>query len=468
MNAFVGRQAQLAQLDADYRRARSGTGSLVWVTGRRRIGKSRLIEEFLATVDAPHVFFQAPRGSSWVPLDEFVEALAQSSLPAATMVPDIAPSNWRGALQLAATGATPEAPAIIVIDEFPYLHEADDGVDADVQHVWDRTLERLPVMLVCIGSDLSMMERLLDHDRPLHGRPTRQLVVPGLNPVEVGAMAELAGADAIDATLIVGGFPALARTWRSGQTPSSFLKAQLADSSLPLVTNGERILNAEFPAHAQARQALVAMGSGQRSYTNILAASGLNATGLNRALEVLIDKRVVAKLTPTSRPARKDTRYVVIDAYLRFWLRFVGPYIDELDRGRPDLVLDRIERGWSAFRGTSVEPVVREAVSLLLPRTAFGGAREVGSFWTRSNHPEIDLVGADALDHPKRIGFVGSIKWKQDAPFDRHDAAELAVHRASLPGTTADTLLLAVSRSTFIDTSVDIQLDADDLLNAWR
>ncbi|MCW2950311.1 MAG: archaeal ATPase-like protein [Thermoleophilia bacterium] len=468
MPAFIGRQAQLDQLDTALRSARAGTGAFVWMTGRRRIGKSRLVEEFLSRATHPSVFFQAPSGTHRDGLADFVAAVRASPLPAARTFDNVTPANWRGALELAATGATREHPVIIVIDEFPYLHEADDGIDADFQHSWDRELERLPIMLVCIGSDLAMMERMLEPQRPLHGRPTHVINVPPLTPHDVATMIDLDPADAIDAYLVVGGFPLLARQWRGGISPIAFVRQQLIDTMQPLVVNGERIVHAELPTDANARAVLMAIGSGQRTYSKVLnRLEGISAKTFERSLDLLREKRIIEKLTPVSVPLSKESHYVVCDPHLRFWLRFIGPYLGELERGRGDLAIARVERDWSTFRGTSVEPIVRAGISRLLVTERYGDCSDVGAYWNRSGTVEIDLVGVDSLAKPTRVGFAGSIKWRGDTPFDARDSTALANHRAHLPGATNDTILVGVSRAGFDRANVDVQLGPADIIEAF-
>ncbi len=160
----------------------------------------------------------------------------------------------------------------------------------------------------------------------------------------------------------------------------------------------------------------------------------------------------------------------MIDPYLRFWLRFVGPHMAELSRGRPDLVVDRIMRGWSAHRGRAVEPVVREAVERLLADAALserlGGARHVGSWWRRDHSVEVDLVGGDALE-PAKIGFIGSIKWHQREPFAAAELRELASNRDRVPG-AAEAKLVAVSRTGVEDgVAAGAAFGPDDLIAAW-
>lgn len=96
---------------------------------------------------------------------------------------------------------------------------------------------------------------------------------------------------------------------------------------------------------------------------------------------------MVERRTPYAVPAgRKFARYAIFDPYLRFWLRFVGPHMDLRD--------------WSSYRGRAVESLVRAALEQMVLDPAIGGAVSggacVGSYWTRDQRAEVDLVGGDA------------------------------------------------------------------------
>jgi uncharacterized protein len=469
---FAGRHDELSLLARELARVReSGAGAFVWMRGRRRVGKSRLVEQFLLEARARSVFFRSPRRGSAEALRRFSAAVAQSSLASASLFEDgLAPDTWVTALRLAAQGATPSDPVVIVVDELPYLLERDSGADADFQEAWDRYLQHLPVMLVAIGSDVSMMEALIDHGHALYGRPTREMVVEPFSPAEVAELTGMDTAPTLDAYLIVGGFPTLATSWRKSWDRRRFLEEALADSHTQFVVNGERILETELPYSPQGREVLEAIGAGERTFTTLRDASGVySATSLTNALKLLVaDKRIVAEASPCAVPApRKSKRYSIADPHLRFWLRFVAPSIDELDRGRSDLVIDRIEQAWSAYRGKAIEDLVRRSIERLLPDERFGAARHVGGYWTRNNQVEVDLIGADS-PVPRTISFVGSIKWRERARFTASDTRALSEQRATVPG-AEDALLVGVSRSGFAaDAALDVALSADDLIAAWR
>ena len=98
----------------------------------------------------------------------------------------------------------------------------------------------------------------------------------------------------------------------------------------------------------------------------------------------------------------------------------------------------------------------------------FGEARHVGAYWNRNGTIEVDLVGGDERPVAKRIGFVGSIKWRQERPFDRADALDLAGRRRDVPG-GEEALLVGVSAQGFDDAApLDVRLGPEDLIDAWR
>jgi AAA+ ATPase superfamily predicted ATPase len=474
MEPFVGRAAELAGLQSELDLVRrSGRARFVWMRGRRRVGKSRLAQELCDRSGAPYCFYQAPRRPRPDAIADFVEALRESSLAAADSFEGASYSSWPAALRAAVAGLVPSDPAIVVIDELPYLTELDAGFAADLQKAWDRTLEEAPVLLVCVGSDVRMMETLVGERSPLHGRPTREMRIAPLSPAAVADITEASDAvEAIDRYLVVGGFPLLAASWPRAAGLREFLEDALRDDQTPFATTALRIVASEFERELQARKVVEAIGHGETAYSRIQSRSGAKGNTLTAALSVLVGtKQMVRRELPYAVPSsRTAAKYIVADPYLRFWLRFVGPHIDELSRGRPDLVIERIMRGWSAFRGRAVEPLVREGLERLLADASLserlGGARHVGSWWRRDHAIEVDLVGGDA-PAPTSIGFVGSVKWRENEPFSGRDLSDLARSRAVVPGAELAKLVVVSRARVDDDIAVDATFRPDELLAAW-
>jgi AAA+ ATPase superfamily predicted ATPase len=467
---FIGRARELGVLRDALTRISSAQNAVqpaecILIRGRRRVGKSSLVEEFLRTADVPYVFFTAAGRAAEDELSELVEVVTASNLPDRELFAEEAPTQWSAALRLLAELLPDDRPSVVVIDEVPYLMDRVDAFEGVLQRAWDRLLSRKPVLLLLVGSDLSMMESLNSYQRPFHQRG-RELVVGPLTPADLADMLGLSPAVAFDAALVTGGLPLICRDWRPGGTLREFLKVSLADPTSALLVSAERSLAAEFPPQALSGEVLRAIGSGERTFSNIArSAGGLVHTSLTRAMQVLTDKGIVAAELPVSLRPSKERRYRIADPYLRFWLTFLAPHMAEIERMRGDLTLQRVLQNWSGWRVRAVEPLIRESLARLLPDDQLPMAPVVGGYWTRSNDVEIDLVGADRGPVAKELVFLGSIKWLEKNRFDDRDLAALQRHRAAV---TDDPIrLVAVARSGVTASGLDAVYGPEELLAAW-
>lgn len=476
MALFVGRSREASHLDSRLRRiGRTGDGMALLVRGRRQVGKSTLLSHWLADQDVPSFFFTASRRSRTEELRLFASQASHSTLPGAELFSDVELETWDAALRLLGS-LLPDRPSVVVIDELPYIIAGDDGFEGTLQTVWDRVLSHKPVLLVLVGSDLSMMEALDDYSRPFYGRSQAMIINP-LDPAAVGNYLGTTGADTLDGYLVTGGMPALCAEWGADRDLWTYLEEALCDPFSVLTTQARRILAAEFPGDVQARSVLTAIGSGERTNANIQQAAGLPSPRVARSLGVLRDaKRVIASEYPisTTGEGAKSPRHRVDDAYLRFWLRFIEPRLGDIERQRGDLAIDFVKAGWSQWVGGAIEPVIRDSLNLLAGRGDLPGlpgskGSVIGSYWNRSNNPQIDLVVADKEPRATQIRAVGSVKWRTGKLFDRHDLHELEAHRVHIAPN--ETPLVAVSRSGFDEwtgPALDSALSPGDILAAWQ
>jgi AAA+ ATPase superfamily predicted ATPase len=306
LSAFIGRDQQLNVLDGPLLRVTEGggkPGKALLMRGRRRVGKSRLVEEFLSRAGVPHVYFTASTRSTGEELRLFVEEVRGSSLPGADLFEGVTPTSWDGALRLLGAALPDNGLSVVVIDELPYLTRSDPAFEGTLQKVFDRELSRRRMLFIGVGSDLAMMEALNGHGRPFYQRAT-EMVVPPLSPAEVAAMLKLDPANAFDAYLVTGGLPLILDEWKAGASLWEYLEDAVASPTSALLVSAERALTAEFPAELQALEVLTAIGSGERTFTNIGRAAGIAQPSLARALGILKTKRVVAAglLASRNRP----------------------------------------------------------------------------------------------------------------------------------------------------------------------
>lgn len=476
--AFVGRRRELAMLEKRLDRvAESGSGVAVALRGRRQVGKSRLVQEFCDRAEVPYVFYTAVKGASPVEaVDAFYAELRESGLPTE---PDLVPAEgsgrWSDALRVLAA-VLPDRPCVVVVDELPWLTEQEDHFDGALQTAWDRLLAHRPVLLLLLGSDLHMMERLTSYERPFYGRADTMVLGP-LNPAETGRALGLNAADAVDAHLVSGGLPGVLRAWPHGTPALDFIERECADPASPLFGVPEAALLAEFPAPDQARRVLEAVGSGDRTHATIAAAAGgaggaLPSGALSPLLNRLVtQKRVLALDVPLSTRPGKPALYRVADSSLRLYLAALRSAHEQARRGRPESAFDVVRRRWSAWRGRAVEPLVRESLELaaLAGELPWEDAEVVGGWWNRHFDPEVDVVGADRGPVAGAVHFAGSVKWLS-SPFDMHDLDDLVRAAPLIPGfTPGATGLVAVTRSgaDLPPDAVDLVWRPEDVLAAW-
>jgi uncharacterized protein len=473
---FVGRSVQLRELDGWYGQVASESrGLMLAVRGRRQVGKSRLYTEFINRARVPHVYFTAIKNGSsdgqMIALQRDVRE-ATPPIPNADILFTSAPSGWAdalGRLQIAAQ----QGPIVVVIDEFPWAAEADPTLEGELQAAWDRHLQHLPVLMILVGSDVTMMERLTSHDRPLYGR-AREDVIHAFNPVEVGSALGSAASPmkTFDAYLTTGGYPKLVDDFARAGSVETYVAHGLADDNSDLIVMAQRSLDAEFSSDAQARRVLSAIGGqdvGHSTFSSVVGhlpeEAGAAGTALTRALKILgQQKDVVAIETPAGQSASRLRRYRITDPYLRFWFHFVEPNLANVARGRSDIAVQAFEVGWSSWRGVAVEPVVRDAICRLAPDIAtIAGTTEVNAWWNRDHSVEVDIVATSA----RAVVAVGSIKWRPRSPFKRNELEALAASRAVVPH-AARASLIAVCPAGFAEgVEADVALNAEDLLAAW-
>jgi AAA+ ATPase superfamily predicted ATPase len=474
---FVGRETELALLDKRLARvAASGTGTALVIRGRRQVGKSRLAQEFCDRASVPYLFYTATKGASPVEaIAGFLAELGSSSVPRdGGLVPAESTASWPDAFRMLAA-VLPDSPVVVVLDELPWLAEQDEIFDGALQTAWDRLLARRPVLLLLLGSDLHMMERLTAYDRPFFGRADNLLLGP-LNPAEVGSALSLQPTDALDAYLLSGGLPGILRAWPDGIPALEFAEQECADPASPLFGVPEAALLAEFPAPDATRRVIEAVGGGNRTHAKIAAEAGSRSGAvpsgtLTPVLRRLVeDKHVLAIDEPLSVRATKPALYRVADSSLRFYLAIGRPAQDLSRRGRSTAAAALISRRWASWRGRAVEPVIQDALSLAAANLPWPEATVVGGWWNRAFDPEIDLVGADRAPVANKLWYAGSVKWLEQ-PFGSRDLATLQRNAPLIPGfDPGETALVSVSRAGFTDSAASglaLCWNPDDIIRAF-
>lgn len=399
---FLDRERELAALDAALRHR---DGALVVVSGRRRVGKTRLLLEWVKKHGG--LYFVADESTPVLQRRYFAEAVARR-LPGFA---DVDYRDWRTLLGRLATEARQlRFRGPIVVDELPYLVASSPELPSVLQQWLDHEARAAGLVVALAGSSQRMMQGLvLDAGAPLYGRARAMLTIEPLAPRWLArGFPGLRGFDRLVAWTAWGGVP---RYWELasalGGSIEKRLDALVLDPMGPLHLEPDRLLLEEAPSAAELRPLLDAIGAGAHRVSEIGGRIGRPATALSRALDRLQGLGLVAREVPfgTSAKDTKRSAYRLVDPFLRLWFRVVAPHRGVLALASPAERARLLEAHLPALTAAAFEELARRAVP------ALGAWAPAGRWWQGSN-PEWDVVSRDGEGGI----LVGEVKaWRKPA-----------------------------------------------------
>jgi AAA+ ATPase superfamily predicted ATPase len=410
MARFIGRQRELAELhDLS---AEHGAQFLI-LYGRRRVGKTTLLLHWAQDSGLPFVYWVANRLSPTLQLRSFSQALYNAAHPDAPADAEFSYPSWEMALEQAAQIAA-DRRLILILDEFPYLAEAERGLSSVVQNVWDHHFKEGQVFLVLAGSHIGMMTRLLHYHAPLYGRFTGHL---HLKPLPFAATAEFlpryTTAERVAVYAILGGIPAYLERFDDDVSLADNVKRRIFRSTGIFRVDPLFLLQDQVREPRNYLSVLHAIGDGRHTLDEIAGATGLPkqnvSTYLGRLADLhLVERRTPVTLDPERRPRSRQGRWRLLDPYLRFYFRFVVPNQRALELELMDAVWADIRAQLRAFVGmTAFEELCREWVLVQARSGRLPFAPEdVGSHWAAD--VQVDVA---AISWREKAILLGEAKW---------------------------------------------------------
>ena len=417
---FVGRAPELNALAGAYR---SKEGQLVLLYGRRRIGKTYLLQRF--SERRRTVFYQATRQAEAVELAQFTVEVAKQfgDFPSGYSFP-----TWEAALEYVVEKAQEHRLAVI-LDEFPYLCESTPGLPSVIQRWWDQHGRTSRVMLVLCGSAQNFMTELEAGSAPLHQRFTKRIGLGPLTYREAGEfVSELAPADRAVVYGVLGGTPLYLREWRQHQSRRQNLLRLFGDAAGLLVDSARLVLQTDLGDASASYRALSAIANGATKRNEILQKARITN---ERVLTRLEELKLVSRKVPITEGAESRRGiYAVTDPYFRFWFRYIQPNVATIDRGFGEQLVDQvILPGLSDHMGSVFEDMARTFAADLVAKRELS-ALDIGSWWSADGQHEIDIVGMGRREPT----FIGTVKWRESS-LDWATYTNLANHARAIGAT---------------------------------
>lgn len=413
MERCVNREDKLSRLRGCYD---SNNAELVVIFGRRRLGKTQLVQRSLSGRDDA-VVYQATETTSQVQLDEFVD-VASETFPGITQIKQ----EWEALL-----GYLGDQDGIVVLDEFPYLIDADESLPSVIQRLWDQRFQNTAGMLILVGSSISMMEEAtLLGNSPLYGRFTERL---DLRPLDFSAAQEFVPDDySPEAQIftwgIFGGVPYYLDGVDLTETLGTVLTEEVLSQKGYLHNEPEYVLRTELTGPNRYFAILTAIAAGKTTSNEIAQAVGIDGKQISTYTKKLARLRLVEREVPITeeKATSRRGRYRIQDPLFRFWFRFVYGNEDRYDRLGEDAYEAVIEPELPDFVSQEFETLCQDALPTLYPDKTF---LDIGRWWYKEH--EVDVVGFTT----DGTMVVGECKFTS-APLDYSALTSLEDHAAEI------------------------------------
>jgi AAA+ ATPase superfamily predicted ATPase len=463
---FVGRESELAAL-TDWWEHSADRPALIW--GRRRVGKTALIERFASGVDRVvfHTGVGDPEQAELLRLSEAVMTAGLAGLR------DLGASpyrDWRDALDHLAEQAMART-LLLVLDEFPELLVGAPSLPGMLRAFLDHTRDRTQLRILICGSAVRAMWSIQETRAPLYGRFNLTLPVFPFRPHEAaGMLPSLSPQDRALVYGLVGGMPLYLGWWRQESSVADNLLRLVGGPGSPLLTEGRLIMDTEVGSE-QAGTVLYAIASGATRYGEIQNVVGADPA---RAIDRLVEARLIERVSPAGEDPVKSRRkiYRIADNFLAFYLGPVRKHRTEIERGRGQIVLPALERELDNMMGAPFEEAFREclwrkAADRSLPLTDIV---EIGSWWDTASQNEIDAVVFAQHELTRAPVAVGEAKWERSIDGARIKA-RLIAKAAALTAEVDQLAYIVCARSevtradadTIVITATDIFPDPNGL-----
>lgn len=404
---FIGRKNELGILNKLYN---SDKFEFAVIYGRRRVGKTALISEFIKNKDA--IFFTGVETNAKQNLDNLSRCIMEynTGIYVNTSFPD-----FQVALEYV-FGLAKDKRIVLIIDEYPYVARASKSLASTLQMLIDKNKDYSKLFLILCGSSMSYMEdHVLAYKAPLYGRRTAQLKIKPFDFFEsCRCFEKLSNIDMALAYGIVGGTPQYLMQLDDGLSIEENIKNTHLNPSSFIFEEPNNLLKQEVREPAIYNAVITAIATGSSKMNEISSKIDEDTSVCATYIKNLIALGIVKKEVPYGEKVSRKTIYSIEDNMFRFWYRFVPENSSIISRGATDLAYKRIVPEISAYMGGVFEEICKQYLWKLLLRGACAvNFSDIGRWWgtnpkTKSQE-EIDIMGTD-----KDSALFGECKWKNE------------------------------------------------------
>ena len=405
---FIGREREVAALDRLYE---SNKFEFAVIYGRRRVGKTALINHFIDNKEA--IYFMGVESNEKQNLENFSKSIIEysSGIEAETSF-----LSFQAALEYVFKLAEKKR-FILAIDEYPYVARSSKSLASTLQLLIDKYKDTSKLMLILCGSSMSYMEdEVLAYKSPLYGRRTAQMkIFPFSFDEACRYLKNYSDEDKALAYGIVGGTPQYLLQMDDRLSIEDNIKNTYLNPISFLYEEPTNLLKQEVREPAIYMAIITAIAVGASRMSDISNKVGEDSNICANYLKSLINLGIVKKETPYGEKTSRKSIYSIEDNMFRFWYRFVPNNNSVIMRGAADIVYRRIEPQLSEYMGAVFEEICKQYLwKLLLDGNSPVEFSELGRWWgndpIEKKQTEIDIMG----EQDKQTALFGECKWTNE------------------------------------------------------
>ena len=447
---FVGREYYLERLEALWRKS---AASLVVISGRRRIGKSTLVEVFAESSKCSFIEIEGLAPDKYMTNEKQIENFC-ASLARVTGSPEVKADSWPKAFDALNAALGGRGRKIVFLDEISWMGGYDTSFAAYLKNAWDMQFSRHPrVIFVLAGSVSAWIQENILQSKAFVGRISLDVTLPELPLSDCrafwGRKAErTALREVIDVLSVTGGVPKYLQEIDPSLPADENVKRMCFTPEGYLFKDFNTIFGDVFGAAAAKRRVLLALANGPASVSELAEKFEREPNGhLSEDLRDLTAAGFVASSAgknPETGSDVREVRYRLRDNYTRFYLKFIAPKAEAIGEGLFRFTtLDRLP-GWESIMGLQFENLVLNNLKKLCSLIGLDG-RLVTSAAPYVRRPgkttpgvQIDLL----VQTPKSVYLV-EIKRRARISSAIEDEVQEKVRRLRVPrGTSVRTVLV--------------------------
>lgn len=371
---FIGREREKEQLRGQFA---SPQKSAILVYGKRRIGKSTLIQEACKDFDGTVINHLCVKSS----FEGNLELLCRSIMLSLDLPPSL---TFATIFDLFGFLKKQNKRILLILDEYQYLKESkkDREVDSMMQVIVDSLPEN--IKLVLCGSYISIMKELLEEENPLFGRFTLVLKLEEFNYLEAAQFAPaLPVREKIKFYSVFGGSPYVLSNLDYEKTPEENIKSLLLNENSLFRTYIENVMIKEIQKAYDIR-ILQVIGNGKKRFKEIASRLGLSETSLlDKQLKNLLLMETVAKVFPINKKDdKKKVFYVIKDNLMRFYFSFIFANQALISKFGTEVFFEKyVQPGLNTFISLRFENMVTQYFMLQAQKGKLPETEDFGTYW---------------------------------------------------------------------------------------